>query len=61
VFTREVNGKTLRKSDFSGAGNDCVYLTAPSEVNAEVHDSKAERSLRLPVDARSALLKLVRN
>jgi len=59
LFTRESNGKILRKASASGAGNDCVYVTSPKEASALVEDSKAEVALALPALARHSLVAFV--
>lgn len=51
-LTREFNGQLHRKSSFSGAGNDCVYINR--DLTA-VADSKG--GVTLPV-GRAALLAL---
>ena len=56
MITREFRNRSYRKSTFSGAGNDCVYVPSDGRLDA-VADSKSGDVLR--VDAR-ALLALVR-
>ena len=60
MLTRQRNGRTLRKSSRSGAGNDCVYVTSPDQDDAEIEDSKSETALRFTRSARLALVRFVR-
>jgi hypothetical protein len=49
-LTRTVQGRPFRKSTFSGAQNDCVFLPSSGPLNA-VHDSKSGLTLGLPASA----------
>lgn len=59
MYTREYEGSVLRKANRSGAGNDCVYLTAPDAPTALILDSKREAALRVSSEARLGLLRMV--
>lgn len=59
MLYRDRNGRKMRKSSFSGVHNDCVFVTSPTETEAEVEDSKTETSLRMSSTARNRLVALV--
>lgn len=56
MCTKTVGNQVIRKSNASGAGNDCVYLTEGASAAPFVHDSKSERNLSFGRAARAALV-----
>lgn len=58
-LTRTVQNRTFRKSTYSGAQNDCVFLPATGPLDS-VHDSKSGVTLRLPARQLVALAQLPR-